>query len=307
MEFTKGLGVLDGGNEFITFKAGEPKTLLFIDWYDNLYWTYEHYEKVLNPSYVRCPGKQVCPLCQANPGKYASMRAKFRVYDPADGKVKFVSMSKTAVKALNDSFSIDYVDPTKTYVTIFRTGSGAQDTSYTARVYRPNSGMAEYPLPNLDAVDKPDIIPIVTPHTPEEIRGFMNALSGGNQPQYQQAQQAVTPQGFGQPVQQQGFQQFPPTSSMPNNVSSQTQNMQQSMQQQPNNQTTLQPYEPKQTQYQQYTPQPMNAPQAFNVPPQPVQPQGELQGKGLYQDTLPSFGQHMTQQPMQEERQLPFR
>lgn len=287
MEFTKGLGVLDGGNEFITFKAGEPKTLLFVDWYDNLYWTYEHYEKALNPSYVRCPGKQVCPLCQANSGKYASMRAKFRVYDPVDGKVKFVNMSKTAVKALNDSFSIDYVDPTKTYVTIFRIGSGPQDTSYTARVYRPNPGMAEYPLPNLDAVDKPDIIPIVTPHTPEEIRGFMDSLSGGNQPQFQQAQQAAAPQGFGQPVQQ-GLQQAPPTLSVPNNVLNQTQNMQQSSQFQQSMQHSA--------------PQPMSAPQAFNVPPQPVQPQGQ----GLQRDTLLPFEQHTAQQPMHEPRQLPF-
>jgi len=179
MSVVRGLGeILSGGTEFVTFEEGKPKVLLFIDWYEDLVGIREHYEPSLNPKYIRCPGKDVCPLCAANPGKYPALRIKFRGYDPTDNKVKMVSLAKSHIKSLNDNFNLDEVDPTKQYVVIHRSGKGASDTSYVARAYRPDpaKGKPEYALPNLEDLDLPDMTLQVTPHTPEVIQGFMNAL-----------------------------------------------------------------------------------------------------------------------------------
>lgn len=178
MTVVRGLSdILSGGTEWVTFEEGKPKTLLFIDWYEDLVGIREHYEPSLNPKYIRCPGKDVCPLCAANPGKYPALRIKFRVYDPTDNKVKMVSLAKTHIQKLNQEFNLDEIDPTKQYVTIHRTGKGASDTSYSAREYK----KGDYALPNLEDLDIPELTPQVTPHTPEEIQGFMNALIAGAQ------------------------------------------------------------------------------------------------------------------------------
>lgn len=175
MTVVKGLGaILSGGADFITFEEGKPQTILFIDWFEDLVGIREHYEPALNPKYVRCPGKDVCPLCAANPGKYPALRIKFRVYDPAENKVKFVSLAKSHIQKINQDFMLDEIDPTKEYVTIYRTGKGASDTNYSARRARTDAV-----IPNLDELDIPDIAPQVTPHSPEEIQGFMNALMAG--------------------------------------------------------------------------------------------------------------------------------
>jgi len=172
----KGLSdILSGGTEWITFEENKPKILLFLDWYENLVGIREHYEPSLNPKYVRCPGKDICPLCQANPGKYPALRIKFRVYDPTDNKVKMVSLAKTHIQKLNQEFNLDEIDPTKAFVTIHRTGKGASDTSYSAREYK----KGDYALPNMEDLDVPDITPQITAHTPEEITGFMNAMIAG--------------------------------------------------------------------------------------------------------------------------------
>lgn len=183
MTVTRGLSaILSSGTEYITFEEGKPVTLLFIDWYEDVLAVREHYEFALNPKYIRCPGKDVCPLCKANPDKYPALRVKFRVYDPVDGKVKIVSLAKSHVVKLNTDFNLDEIDPTKTFVRIHRTGKGASDTSYSARAYRPDpaKGLPEYELPNLEELDMPDLEDVVRPHTPEEIEGFMNALLGGS-------------------------------------------------------------------------------------------------------------------------------
>lgn len=178
MTVVRGLSdILSGGTEWVTFEEGKPKTLLFIDWYEDLVGIREHYEPSLNPKYIRCPGKDVCPLCAANPGKYPALRIKFRVYDPTDNKVKMVSLAKTHIQKLNSDFNLDEVDPTKQYVTIYRTGKGASDTSYSAREYK----KGDFDLPNLEELELPDMAQQVTPHTPEEIQGFMNALIAGAQ------------------------------------------------------------------------------------------------------------------------------
>lgn len=169
--------ILSGGTEFITFEDGKPKVLLFIDWYEDLVGIREHYEPSLNPKYVRCPGKDVCPLCAANPGKYPALRIKFRVYDPVDNKVKMVSLAKSHIQKLNGDFNLDEVDPTKKYVVIHRSGKGATDTSYSAREYK----KGDYELPVVADLDMPDMTNQITAHTPEEIQGFMNALIAGAQ------------------------------------------------------------------------------------------------------------------------------
>jgi hypothetical protein len=166
--------ILGGGTDWITFEDGKPMTLLFIDWYEQLVAIREHYEPTLNPKYIRCPGKEVCPLCAAQPDKYPALRVKFRVYDPADSKIKFVSLAKSHVKKINTDLQLDEIDPTKQYVRIIRSGKTAQDTSYSARASKEN-----YALPNVDELDIPEIEPQVTPHTPEFIRNAMNALLGG--------------------------------------------------------------------------------------------------------------------------------
>lgn len=185
MTMMKGLNaILSGGTEFITFEEGKPMTLLFIDWYEDLMAIREHYEPSLNPKYIRCPGKDVCPLCQANPDKYPSLKIKFRVYDPTDQKVKFVSLARSHIQKLNTEFHLEEVDPTQEYVTIYRTGKGASDTSYSAR-----RAKQQPPKPNLEELEMPDIMAQVTPHTPEQIQGFMNALLAGTT--QQQPQQPV--------------------------------------------------------------------------------------------------------------------
>ncbi|MGG1263780.1 hypothetical protein [Brevibacillus laterosporus] len=201
--------ILSGGTEFITFEENKPRTLLFIDWGENLSAIREHYETSLNPKYIRCPGKDVCPLCYANPGKYPALRIKFRVFDPTDNKVKMVSLAKSHIQKLNADFNLDEVDPTKSFVTIHRTGKGASDTSYSARQYKanPDQGKPEYALPNPDDMNIPDIAAQLTPHSPDEISGIMNALlanmgnQGGSQGQNFQAQ--------GNTDQVQGGQQAP--------------------------------------------------------------------------------------------------
>lgn len=186
-----------GGADFLTFKEGEPKTLLFIDWGDNLMAVREHYDQSLKPSYIRCPGKDVCPLCAANPSRYPAHKAKFRVYDSADGKIKFVNMSKKHVQSLNQNFNFDQVDPTREFVTIYRSGRGASDTMYQARRANPAPN-----YPNLQAMEMPDIMSQITPHTPEEINGFMQALLNSTPPYPGTGQQyGGQPGGF--PTQQQ--------------------------------------------------------------------------------------------------------
>ena len=189
MTVVRGLNeILSGGTEFVTFEEGKPKVLLFIDWYNDLVGIREHYEPSLNPKYIRCPGKDVCPLCAANPGKYPALRIKFRVYDPTDNKVKFVSLAKTHIQKLNNDFNLDEIDPTKQYVVIYRTGKSASDTSYSAREYK----KGDYELPNIEDLDLPDITPQITPHTPEEIQGFMNAMIANVQAQAQAGAAAAT-------------------------------------------------------------------------------------------------------------------
>ncbi|WP_411685022.1 hypothetical protein [Aeromonas caviae] len=216
MTAVKGLdAILSGGTQFITFEEGKPLTLLFIDWYDDLVGIREHYESTLNPKYVRCPGKDICPLCAANPGKYPSFKIKFRVFDPKDQKVKFVSLAKTHIQKLNTEFNLEEIDPTKNFVTIYRSGKGASDTSYSARAYRPNGqDKPELQIPNFDemGIEVPSLEDQITPHTPEAIQGFMDALLAGaaqqQQGQFQQMQQQQEQFQQGQYQQQQG--QFPP-------------------------------------------------------------------------------------------------
>ncbi|MFF2889503.1 hypothetical protein [Paenibacillus sp. NPDC057967] len=187
--------ILSGGAEFITFEEGKPMTLLFIDWFEDLLGIREHYESALTPKYVRCPGKDICPLCKANPSKYPALRIKFRVYDAIEKKIKFVSLAKSHVQKLNSDFNLDEVDPTKDFVTIYRTGKGASDTSYCARRYNlnPEAGKLVLEFPTQELMDNiPDLTPQVTPHSPAEIAGFMQALVGGaqiSQPQGGYAQQ----------------------------------------------------------------------------------------------------------------------
>ncbi|MGG3801219.1 hypothetical protein [Metabacillus fastidiosus] len=188
--------ILNGSTQFLIFEDSKPITLLFIDWYEDLKAIREHYEPSLNPKYIRCPGKNVCPLCHANPSKFPSLKIKFRVFDPVDQKVKFVSLAKTHIQKLNTEFNLEKVDPTKTYVTIYRSGKGARDTSYFALAYRPDptKNKPEYAIPSYDDMDieVPSIDEQVTPHTPEQIQGFMNMLLAGttqqrkDQKQFQQ-------------------------------------------------------------------------------------------------------------------------
>lgn len=189
-----------GGTQFITFKEGSPMTLLILDWYEKLNGVREHYEPALNPKYIRCPGKDVCPLCHANPSKYPSLRIKFRVYDPQENKVKLVSLSQTHIKKLNADFNLDGVNPTQQYVTIYRTGSGASDTSYSARL-----SQQQFAMPDWNNIEIPDIAPQLTPHTPDEIQGFMNAVLG-NVPPQQPTYGGGYPQQGGFPQQQFGGQ-----------------------------------------------------------------------------------------------------
>lgn len=244
-QVVRGLGaILSGGADFITFDEGKPMTLLFIDWYDDLMGIREHYEPAMTPKYIRCPGKDVCPLCKANPSKYPAMRIKFRVYDPIDQKIKLVSLAKKHVQSLNGDFNLDRVDPTKNYVTVYRAGKGASDTRYSARAYRPDpaQGLPEIPYPTQEIIDNmPDITPQFTPHSPDEIAGFMQAMvSGAAQggygatavaPQYgQQAPAAPAPQygqqppagyghqapaGYGQQPQQQAPAEYAPQQQAP--------------------------------------------------------------------------------------------
>lgn len=186
MTVVRGLdNILNGGAEYLAFEEGKPKVLLFVDWYNDVLGIREHYEPALNPKYIRCPGKEVCPLCKANPGKYPGLKIKFRVYDPTDQKVKIVSLAKSHIQKLNTEFNLEEVDPRQRYVIIYRTGKGSNDTSYSARTYEPApmNGKPDYPYPNFDELDMPDLLEYVNPHTPEQIQGFMDALLNGVQNQ----------------------------------------------------------------------------------------------------------------------------
>ncbi|OBZ11875.1 hypothetical protein A8L34_16265 [Bacillus sp. FJAT-27264] len=178
----RGLGnILAGGADFINFEEEKPMTLLFIDWFEDLLGIREHYEAALNPKYVRCPGKDICPLCKANPSKYPALRIKFRVFDAADKKIKFVSLAKSHVQKLNSDFNLDEVDPTKNFVTIYRTGKGASDTSYSARKYipTPENGKPVFNYPTQEVIEAmPDINPQVIAHSVDEITRFMKLADG---------------------------------------------------------------------------------------------------------------------------------
>lgn len=185
--------ILGGGTDWITFEDGKPMTLLFIDWFEDLIGIREHYEPTLNPKYVRCPGKEVCPLCAVLPAdKYPALRIKFRVYDPTDKKVKFVSLAKTHIKSVNKDLNLDEINPTKQYVRIIRSGKGATDTSYSARLSK-----EEIAMPDFENMDIPDIEAQVTPHTPDQIRGFMNAITQGGQADQGQTSYGQTDTGAG--------------------------------------------------------------------------------------------------------------
>lgn len=181
----RGLGaILSTGADFITFEEGKPMNLLFIDWFDDLLGIREHYEAALNPKYVRCPGKEACPLCKANPSKYPALRIKFRVFDPEENKIKFVSLAKSHIQKLNADFQLYKIDPTKNFVTIYRTGKGASDTSYSARRYvaNPASNKLDIEYPSQEIIDNmPDITPQVTPYSSDEITSFMKGHTGGTQ------------------------------------------------------------------------------------------------------------------------------
>lgn len=215
MTAVRGLdAILNGGIQFITLEDGKPLTLLFIDWYEDLAGIREHYEASLNPRNIRCPGRDVCPLCTANPGKYPSMKIKFRVYDPVDQKVKFVSLAKTHIQKLNSEFNLEEIDPTQNFVTIYRSGSNPSDTSYSARAYRPNpvQDKPELQIPNFEDMDifVPSIEEQLIPHSPEAIQGFMNASLEGTSRQQQvgQQQNGQQLQDHGQFQQQDSF--YPP-------------------------------------------------------------------------------------------------
>lgn len=284
MTVQRGLdNILSGGTNFIKFEDGQPLTLLFLDWYEDLVGIREHYEKALNPSYIRCPGKEVCPLCHANPEKYPALKIKFRVYDPSDNKIKFVSMAKTHIQKLNTEFNLDEIDPTKSFVTIYRSGKGASDTSYSARRYvaDPNNNRPELQVPNFEELDVPDIETQATPHTPEQIQGFMDALLAGaqNQPPQGQQQFGQNQGQFNQPQQQ--FNQ------------NQGQFNQQGQQQFNQNQGQQQFNQPQGQQFDQG--QQQQGQQQFNQP---------QQGQGQQQFNQPQGGQ--PQGGQQGQRKLPF-
>lgn len=178
MTVVRGLdNILSGNTEFVTIEEGKPQTFLFIDWYQELVGIREHYEKHLNPKYIRCPGKEICPLCLMNPDKYPALRIKFRVYDPSDKKVKFMSLAKKHINSLNGDFTLDEIDPTKTFVTIYRKGKEASDTIYSGRAAK-----GEYEKPDFEELDMPDLTPQITPHTVDQIRNILNAVTGGQAP-----------------------------------------------------------------------------------------------------------------------------
>ncbi|PZT52643.1 hypothetical protein [Paenibacillus silvae] len=189
--------ILSGGADFINFEEGKPMTMLFIDWFEDLFGIREHYEAALTPKYIRCPGKNICPLCKANPSRYPALRIKFRVYDPVEKKVKFVSLAKSHVQKLNQEFNLNGCDPTKNFVTLYRTGKGASDTAYSARRYvtNPEAGKPVLEFPTQELIDQmPDITPQVIPHSPDEIAAFMQILVVGAHIQtniYNKAPQSV--------------------------------------------------------------------------------------------------------------------
>nr|WP_145401917.1 hypothetical protein [Paenibacillus xylanexedens] len=189
--------ILSGGADFINFEEGKPMTMLFIDWFEDLFGIREHYEAALTPKYIRCPGKNICPLCKANPSRYPALRIKFRVYDPLENKVKFVSLAKSHVQKLNQEFNLNGCDPTKNFVTLYRTGKGASDTAYSARRYvtNPEAGKPVLEFPTQELIDQmPDITPQVIPHSPDEIAAFMQTLVVGAHIQtniYNKAPQSV--------------------------------------------------------------------------------------------------------------------
>ncbi|QQN86712.1 hypothetical protein [Bacillus toyonensis] len=180
MTTIKGLdAILKVGNTFLTFKDKKPLTLLFIDWYENLVGIREHYEPTLKPKYIRCPGTDVCPLCHVNPGKYPNLKIKLRVYDPLDNKIKLVSLAKTHIQKLHTDFNLYMIDPTKDFVTISRSGTGANDTTYSAKPYHYTS-VDEEPIlkkPDFNEIEMLDISTYITSHSPDEIQEFMNAAS----------------------------------------------------------------------------------------------------------------------------------
>lgn len=161
--------------EYMTFEEGKPATVLFLDWFEDVYAVREHYERGLTPNYVKCPGKEVCPLCKIGE-KYPSLKIKFRIYDTADGKVKVVSLAKSHVQSLNNDFNLDEIDPTQQFVKIVRSGKGATDTKYSARVAKGN-----FEKPNLEELDMPDLEKLVQPHSPEEIQRFIDNAMGATE------------------------------------------------------------------------------------------------------------------------------
>ena len=193
--------ILSGGTNYLAFEDGKPQDLLILDWYEDLIAVREHYEASLNPRYVRCPGKDVCPLCKANPDKFPSLKVKFRAYDPNEDKVKVGSLAKKHIKSLNQDFNLDEVDPTQAFVKIHRTGKTANDTSYSARTAK-----GDYTMPNLDDLDVPDLEELTQPHTPEQVQGFMDALlnSGADESQGTSQDNGQTESGNNQNADQGG-------------------------------------------------------------------------------------------------------
>lgn len=183
---TTGLdNILSGGKDWLTFESGKPVELLLLDWYEDLKGIREHYEASLNPRYVRCPGKDICPLCAANPGKYPALRIKLRAFDPKEKKIKFISLAKTHIKSIHKDLTLDELDPTQTVIRIIRDGSGATDTSYSARASKSEFGEIKFSREDEmvyfdgEEFEVPDLDSELTAHTPDEIRGFMNALTAG--------------------------------------------------------------------------------------------------------------------------------
>lgn len=160
-----------GGGGYLTFEEGKPVTGIFLEWGQDAFGVREHYEGSLNPKYIRCPGKDVCPLCAAT-GKTPGMKVKFRILDAADGKVKMVSLAPTHAKKIQADFQIDGTDPTREWVVIYRTGKGTNDTNYSAR-----KAPQQWQVPDFNTLDLPDLAAQTNIHSPEEIANIMAAVT----------------------------------------------------------------------------------------------------------------------------------
>lgn len=159
-----------GGGQYITFEEGKPITGIFLDWGDDVLVLREHYEKTLNPHYIGCPGKEVCPLCRVT-NKIAPMKIKARFLDAADWKVKFVSLAPTHAKSLKADFEIEKIDPTREFVTIYRSGKTANDTKYSAR-----RSQQQWQI-DLNTIEKPNLEDQAKVYTAEEISQIMAAVT----------------------------------------------------------------------------------------------------------------------------------